>query len=157
MNKPAYTNRLKRQLSKKKISLSDAKIRAAVKDNYGKKPPSVVAALLIPKATKRTDKKVDAAKAFKPVLVACCNAFGVTQKQAKTEFSDNLRDLRSMAAYIGLRVLKLRPASALAEGMGLPTPAAVYHKSYRAEALIKEKRVTFCDKLILIKNELKLK
>ena len=156
MNREAYTSRLKRQLARRKIELPEAQLTEAVNKYYGEKPPSVAAILCLPTATNRTDKHEQAAKIFAPVLEECCKSFELNVASVKNSFDDNHRDLRSVAAYIGLSCLHLRPASALAEAMGLPTPAAVYHLTYRAKRLIKE-RVVFREKLDEITKTLGIK
>ena len=152
MTIPDFKDRLKTQLERKGVQLTEEQLEQAVKKYYSVEPPSVAAVLLMPAATDRADAYDKAIVHFKPILSACCDAFDLSPSKAKTaySFNDNWRDLRSIAAYIGLKRLKIRPASAMAEVLGLPTPAAVYHQSYRAEKLIKEKRVVFCEKLELI-------
>lgn len=152
MNVSDFKTRLEKQLTRKGVRLTEKQIAQAVKKYYDVEPPSVAAVLLMPAATNRADAYDTAANNFAPVLSACCDAFDLSPSKAKTaySFNDNWRDLRSIASYIGLKRLKIRPASAMAELLGLPTPAAVYHQSYRAEKLIKEKRVVFCEKLELI-------
>ena len=139
MNEIAYTNRLKRQLERKKISLDESALAEVVRTNFGLFPPSVVAQQMAPKSTNRKDKKVAAETRFDEVLKATCDAFALDVKFAATKFDDNWRDLRSAASFIGLDKLKLRPASAMAVKMGLDKPAGVYHAAYRGKRLMKER------------------
>jgi len=144
MKKTVYKNRIKRKLRDAKVKVPKAELDAAINEGFGKKPPSVVAMSFMPKSTKRKDAKSKAEEAFGRILDLCCKEFKQNRADAQKVFDNNWLDLRSAAAFIGLKKLKIRPASAMADLMGIKTPAAVYHAAYRGERLMKDK-IIFSD------------
>ena len=156
MTETGYKNRVLRYLKRDKVKASKEDVTKLVEEHFGKTPPSVAALKLHPKATPRGEKKELAEEKFDKVLNESCKVFELVRSKAKTGDDENWKDLRSAAAYIGLKKLKIRPASAMADSMGLPSPAAVYHAATRAEKLLVE-RTLFKQAVEKICKQLKAK
>lgn len=156
MTEKGYKNRVKRYLTRKGVSVSDAKIKKLVKENYGKTAPSVAVKELLPSSDTRKKSRDRANVVFDKILIECCLVFKVEKQCVKDNDDSNSRNLKSAASYVALRVSGVRPAVAISEALGLPTPSSAYHASYRAEKLINEDFL-FAEAINKIKKNLKIK
>lgn len=139
MTKEGYQNRIKIYLERKKVRANAASIKRVVNECYGSKPASEAVLLLLPKTESRSEKRQAASQELQKVIEAACVVFGEKPSKISSGESANFRDLRSAICFIALHTLKIRPAVAVSEALGLKTPATAYHKAYRAETLIKER------------------
>ena len=153
MEKDIYKRRVREALKKKGLEVCDTKLDLVV-DEYTEKgiPPSVA----VMKGFSLKDLKHGMAqKKFEPILAECCESFGLSIEDAKTGYTKDWRNLRSIACYIAVEKLDIRPHTVMRDMLGLANNGMVRHKVYRANRLLDE-NVLFAEKLLEIQSNLDL-
>lgn len=131
MKKREYKKRLKYQLRKAGIKLTDKEVNSAVDKYHGKQSPSIAIRELTPPSTLRTENRAKAVKAFTPILNACKEAFDLDDVDLRGEITKNITDLRSIACQIAHTDMGIEPTVVISEMLYLTTPAMVYHAASR--------------------------
>jgi len=141
LEKDIYDRRFRQQMEKKGMTATEAEIEKASNEMRSKGiPPSIAVTKVF---TDMYYKRVEAEQQFPIVLKATCDSFGIAFDEAD---SSDLTDIRSIAAWIAVNRLDLRPHTVIKEHLGLSSNSMVNHSVYRADKRM-DKSVMFAEKL----------